>query len=308
MRALAISARGAKPVVMDVPTTPPQPGEVGVAIAAASVNGFDLAVAAGYVWDAMPHSFPVVLGRDFAGIVDQLGEGVEGPHIGERVCGVVQGPLGPGGLGERLTVGAATVASVPAELSQPQAAALGVAGVTALDMVNALDLDAEDVLLVSGATGGVGTFVIQLAAAKGARVLATARPGPPADYVRRLGAAEAVDYTSDLDDAVRALAPKGVTKVAHAAGDAAHYGSLLAPGGTFASVVGANKEQVGRDDITVITVTGSATPEKLTSLLALAVTGQLTVPIAATHSLERATDALRDFSSSKLGKIVVVVP
>jgi NADPH:quinone reductase-like Zn-dependent oxidoreductase len=179
--------------------------------------------------------------------------------------------------------------------------------VTALDLIDSLDVHADDVVLVSGATGGVGAFAVQLAAARGARVIATARPGEAADFARRLGAAEVVDYTDDLEAAVRAVAPEEVTKIVHTAGDAVVLAGLLKSHGDLASAIGADPAQVGRDDVTISALVAEATAEKLTSLLEAVASGQLTVPVSATFPLEKARDALAGFGSGKLGKIVVTV-
>jgi NADPH:quinone reductase-like Zn-dependent oxidoreductase len=128
------------------------------------------------------------------------------------------------------------------------------------------------------------------------------------EFVRSLGAAEAVDHTGDLVAAVHATAPEGVTKVLHAAGDPAVLASLLAAGGCLASVVGATAEQAGRDDVTVSGVMGTYTPEKLHGLLEQVATGGLTVRVASTRPLDDAAAALAAFGGGKLGKIVVTVP
>ena len=306
MRALAVTARGASPAVVDVPDRAPDRGEVRVAVEAASINGFDLAVVAGYVWDRMPHTFPVVIGRDFAGTVDAVGEGVENWAVGDSVAGVNTAlELGAGPIAEHIIVDSRSVTAIPDVVTAVQAAAVGLAGVTALDLIDALNPGAADTVVVSGATGGVGAFAVQLAAARGARVVATARPGGATEFVRSLGAADVVDYTGDLAVALRAVTPDGVTKVVHAAGDPAVLGSLLVANGQFASVVGATAEQVGREDVTVTGVMTSYTPDKLAALLEQVAAGQLTVPVAATHPLASAADALSDFGSGKLGKIVV---
>jgi NADPH:quinone reductase-like Zn-dependent oxidoreductase len=277
-----------------------------VAVEAASINGFDVAVAGGYVWDHMPHTFPVVIGRDYAGSVQAIGAGVEHLVVGDPVAGVITAlELGPGPIAERITVGAADVIRRPDAVTSLQAAAVGLAGVTALDLIDALDPGAGDTVLVSGATGGVGAYAVQLAAARGAHVIATARPGAGTDFVSSLGARDAVDFTADLAAEVRAIAPDGVTKVVHAAGEPAALGALLAPGGRLVSAVGATAEQVGRDDVTVTAVMAAYTPAKLAALLEQVAAGQLAVPIDATYALAEATDALSDFGNGKVGKIVV---
>jgi NADPH:quinone reductase-like Zn-dependent oxidoreductase len=308
MRGLAISQRDATAEVMDVPDRDPAPGEVRVAVEAASINGFDLAVAAGRVWDVMKHEFPVVLGRDFAGTVESVGAGVEAFAVGDRVLGTIQsGGLGAGAIAQWRTTPVGTLARVPDGVTSVQAAAVGLAAATALDVVTTLDVGAGDVVLVSGATGGVGAFAVQLAAARGARVIATARPGDTSDAVRRLGAADVVDYGGDVQAAVRALVPDGVHKVIHAAGDAVALAALVAPGGRLTSLLGADASQLGRDDIIVTSVQAHATADKLSTLLGAVAAGELTAPIAATYPLEKAADALAAFSGSGVGKIVVTV-
>ncbi|MDQ1726175.1 MAG: hypothetical protein QOK14_220 [Frankiaceae bacterium] len=307
MLALAISAQGEAAAVIDVPVTELTTGSIEVAVQAASVNGFDLAVAAGYVWQYMPHTFPVTLGKDFAGTVRAVGAGVTSVAVGDLVAGVNTLPaLGTGTIAESFTVAADTVVPVPAGVTARQAAAVGLAGVTALDVIEALEVKPGDTLLISGATGGVGAFAVQLAVARGARVLATARPGDATDFVLALGAADVVDHTGDLAAAVRAAVPAGVSKAVHAAGDPALLADLLAKGGQLASLVGATAETVGRDDITVIPVRVAYTPAKLASLLEMVAAGGLEVPISATMTLDDAAEALTQFAKGKLGKVVVV--
>ncbi|MCU1676038.1 MAG: Alcohol dehydrogenase GroES domain protein [Frankiales bacterium] len=308
MRAFAVMERGAAPVVVDVPDVQPAAGQIRVAVHAASINGVDAAVAGGYVWDYLPHTFPVVLGKDFAGTVDAVGSGVTDVHVGDDVTGVnTASSLGPGSIGEFLTVDAASVTRLPSGVTFEQAAAVGLAGVTAWDAVEAMAVTDIDMVLVSGATGGVGSYAVQLAHARGARVIATARAGAATEFARSLGAQEVVDHTGDLTAAVREVAPDGVTKVLHTAGDVAALAALLTPGGQLASLIGATAEQAARDDITVTPVMGAFTPEKLATLLAQVNAGGLTVPVAATYELADAAAALTRFASGKLGKIVVRV-
>ncbi len=305
MRALAIADRQSPPAVQEVSVPDPGSGQVRVAVEAASVNGIDAFAAAGYLWDAMPHTFPVILGRDFAGTVAAVGEGVAEWAVGDRVLGVVTAlELGVGAIAESITVDAQTVVAVPDDVSSAQAAAVGLAGATAAALVAALDLGVEDVVLVSGATGGVGGFAVQLAAASGARVLATARPGDGAAFVRDLGAGTVVDHTDDLAGAVRSAAPDGVTAVVHLAGDPTALGALLRPGGRLVSALGATAEQVGRDDITVTPVMPAAT-ETLGKLLDSVAAGTLSVPVHRTYDLADSAAAISDFGSPKLGKLVV---
>src|SRR3954454_12169713 len=239
MQALAITERGAAAEIVDVADRAPEAGEVRDAVEAATVTGFDSAVAAGHLWDSMSHEFPVVLGRDFAGRVESVGAGVDGLAIGDRVAGAIHARgLGAGGIAEYVVQDAATLAPVPDGVTSEESAAIGLAAAAALDVVDALEVVADDVVLVSGATGGVGIYIVQLARARRARFLATVRPGNGANALRRLGATDIIDYTGDVAAQVREIAPEGVAKVAHAAGDAVALAALLAPGGRLASLRG----------------------------------------------------------------------
>ena len=106
---------------------------------------------------------------------------------------------------------------------------------------------------------------------------------------------------------MRAVAPEEVTKIVHTAGDAAVLAALLKSEGHLASAIGADPASVGRDDVTISALVTAATAEKLTSLLDLVASGQLTVPASATYPPEQARDALAQFGSGKLGKVVVTV-
>src|ERR1700712_545003 len=101
MKAIAIAESGAAPSLLELPDPSPGAGEVLVRVAASSINGFDAAVAAGMLEGMMEHRFPVVLGKDFAGTVEAVGDDTTKFGIGDAVFGVVMKPyLGDGGLGE----------------------------------------------------------------------------------------------------------------------------------------------------------------------------------------------------------------
>jgi NADPH:quinone reductase-like Zn-dependent oxidoreductase len=305
MRAIAIHDFGAPPAVTDLPTPAPGPGEVLVRVRASSINGFDLAVAAGMLKGMMEHRFPVVLGKDFAGTVEAVGDGVRRFSVGDAVFGVVMKPvLAEGGLGEYLVVGEGYgITTIPEGLDMSDAGALGLAGTAAVGAVDAIAPRTGEFVLISGATGGVGAIAIQYTAALGARVIATAAPGAEADFVRALGAEHVVDYTADLDAQVRAIAPDGVSAAVHLAGDGAQVAGLLAPGGRLASTLG-----VGPDQHPGATaVMAHPAPATLDRLAADAVAGRLRVPITRSYDLTDVPKALDDFSSGSLGKHAVKV-
>src|SRR3954451_1489519 len=143
MKAFAITARDTQPAVQDVAQPEPAPGEVLVEVEAASLNGFDLSVAAGYVWDMIPHEFPVVLGRDLVGTVTAVGDGVDDVAVGDRVAGVIPGVLlGPrnGTFAEYVALPAEAVPRVPARVDATAAAVIGLAGIAAHDALAALNI------------------------------------------------------------------------------------------------------------------------------------------------------------------------
>jgi NADPH:quinone reductase-like Zn-dependent oxidoreductase len=308
MKAFAIAARDSQPSVQEVPQPQPAPGEVLVEVEGASVNGFDLSVAAGYVWDMIPHEFPVVLGRDLVGTVSAVGDGVDGVSVGDRVAGVIPGmALGArtGSLAEYVALPATAVTAVPSGVDAPQAAVIGLAGVAAHDALEALSTQSGETVLISGATGGVGSIAVQLAVAAGATVIGTARPGQEEEYVLSLGAAHIVDYTGDIAVAVQAIAFHGVDKVLHAAGDAAALGATLKAGGTIASTRGASAEEIGRQDLTVAPIMAAATADKLAALLDQVAAGTLRVNIETAIPLERAPEAFAAFADGTLGKVLI---
>lgn len=309
MKAYAITARDTQPTVQDLPIPEPAAGEVLVEVEAASVNGFDLSVAAGYVWDMIPGiEFPVVLGRDLVGTVTAVGDGVEGLAVGDRVAAVIPGmALGPrtGSFTEYVALSATAVTAVPDGVDAEQAAVIGLAGIAAHDALDALDIRAGETVLVSGATGGVGSIATQLAAAAGAIVIGTARPGQEEDYVRGLGAAHTVDYTGDLAAAVKVIAPQGVDKLVHSAGDPAALAGLLKAGGAAASTLGATAAQFGRDDVSIATIMAAATADKLAALLQRVANGELRVNITTAVPLDRAPEAFEAFAHGTLGKVLI---
>nr|WP_269329726.1 NADP-dependent oxidoreductase [Kineosporia babensis] len=272
-----------------------------VRVQASSVNGFDLAVSAGYLAGMMEHRYPVVLGKDFAGTVEAIGEGVTRFAVGQSVFGVVtKAHLGEGGLGELTTVAEAIgITTWPEGLEPATAGALGLAGTAALDSLSAAAVQNGETVLISGATGGVGAIAIQYAVASGARVIATARPGQEEAFVRDLGAQEAVDHTGDVSAQVRALAPEGVDVVLHFAGDGVALAGLLSDQGRIVSLLAPVEHPNAHQ------VMATPTAETLDRLAADVVAGRLRLPVGAAFSLEEAPAAFAAFAGGTLGKIAV---
>ncbi len=309
MRAVAFAEFGAAPQVHDIAIPEPAEGEVRVRVRAASVNGFDLAVAAGYLDGMMEHRFPVVLGKDFAGVVDAVGAGVEGYTVGDRVFGVVtKSFLGDGSFGEYVTVPVALgLAILPGSVSFTDGAALGLAGTAAVDAVDAARLEAGQVVLVAGATGGVGNQVVQLAMRSGATVIATAHSEAERALVTGLGAVELVDYRGDVAAQVMAARPGGVDAVIHLAGDAAALLPAVRDGGRFASTLLGSPEQLPTETATVVPVYATPTTATLDRLADNNARRHTTVTVERVYPLEQAAQAFADFGAGTVGKLVLTI-
>src|SRR5947209_6232606 len=172
MRAFALDDFGERGSIHDLPDPEPAENEVRVRVTAASINPFDNAVLQGYLKGRMEHRFPLVPCGDLAGTVDALGAGVEGVAIGDSVFGVTgKMVLGEGTLAELATASTSTIAKRPAAVSEVEAAALPLAGVSALMSVEAVAPRPNDLIVIVGASGGIGSYAVQLAAATGARVI-----------------------------------------------------------------------------------------------------------------------------------------
>jgi NADPH:quinone reductase-like Zn-dependent oxidoreductase len=305
MRAIAVAEQGSAPALLQLSEPVPAEGEILVKVAASSLNGFDVAVASGYLVGMMDHVYPVVIGKDFAGTVEALGEGVAGLALGDPVFGVLMKPvLGDGTLAELATVTAGFgVAKIPVNVDAAAAGALGLAGAAAIGVLDALQLTKGQTVLVVGATGGVGSILTQYAAAAGARVIATAKRGAESDFVRQHGATDVVDPQGDLVAQVTALAPTGVDAVAHLAADANALLPLLAPQGRLASTLGFGADQ----HPAATAIMASPDAGTLGRLAADVASGVLQVPITRTLTLDEVPDAIDSFPAGTLGKYSVVI-
>ena len=313
MKAFAIDEFGQPGSLHDVPGPEPAEGQVRVRVAAAGLNPFDNAVVQGYLKDRMEHRFPLVLGMDSSGTVEAVGPGVSAWSVGDEVFGSVgKGYLGEGTLAELVTMSAGTIARKSPTIEHATAAAIPTAGVTALNMADTLALGEGQTVVAAGATGGVGSYFVQLAAGRGARVVAVCR-GENADYARRLGAADVVDYTTgDIAEAVRSKYPDGIDAIADMHGDKeglARLAEQVRSGGHVASVVGAaDAEAFGGRGIEATNVMGRVTTESLEALLGMVEAGEIAAPEIRSFSLAEAGDALAAVATHHvLGKIVVKV-
>jgi NADPH:quinone reductase-like Zn-dependent oxidoreductase len=312
MKALALESFDGPPAVIELPDPASGDDEVLVRVQASSVNAFDVGVAMGAAKAYMKYRFPAGVGNDLTGIVEAVGDGVAGFSVGDRVFGTMgsKGEIHDGSIAELATPKANAVVRAPDALSVADAGALGVAGTTAMSAVEAVDPSSGARVLVVGATGGVGTFAIQLAAIRGAHVIASVRPGDE-NLVTGLGAAETVDYTQDVAATLRERYPDGLDAVIDAVNrnpaDFAALAELVREGGSAVSVVGGagDAARIGNASVS----NAGANPAHLAPLADLVVSGKLRVAISQTYPLVDAAKAIDDFAAKHtLGKLVITVP
>ena len=311
MRAFALDAFGQPGSIHEEPEPEPGEGQVRVRVAAASLNPFDNAVMQGYLKDRMEHRFPLIPAGDLAGTVDALGPKVTGFSVGDAVFGVTgKMVLGEGTLAELTTASAGTLAKRPAFLSEVDAAALPLAGVSALMSVEAAAPKSKDVVVVVGASGGIGSYALQLAAARGAHVIGVTSTANT-DYVKSLGADEVIDRNSgDVLEALTSKHPNGVAAIIDTGSDApslARLSEAVHKGGTVTSMKGAAAiEELAKRGVKGVNISTQVTAERLEHLAKLAADGKLKAPRIRTFSLEQAGDAFKLLGHSG-GKLVVKI-
>lgn len=194
-----------------LPDPSPGAGEVLIQVKAASVNPIDTYIRGGLV--AMELPMPFVIGSDLAGEVLALGEGVTGWSVGDQVWASNQGLLGrQGTTSEQACVAADYLHPIPEGVSEEEAAAVALVGITAhIGLVHRAKVQAGETVLVNGGAGGVGSMVVQISKALGARVIATAGSDERVAKAKEFGADAVIQYRAeDVAARVQELAPEGV--------------------------------------------------------------------------------------------------
>src|SRR5438105_11493464 len=313
MRAFALDAFGEPGSVQELPAPEPADGQVRVRVAAASINPGDSGVTKGFMKDYMEHRFPLVPGLDLAGAVDAVGPGVEGFSVGDPVFGVTgKMQMGEGTLAELATASAGAIARRPPGLDEVEAASIPLAAVSALMSLEAADPQAGDPVVVVGASGGIGSFAVQLAAARGARVVAVTSAGNE-EYVKGLGAVEVIDRTSgDVLDALRSSHPGGVAAIIDTASDGpalARLAQAVREGGTVTSMRGsASPDELEQRHVKGVNVRTEVTTARLAQLATLVAEGRLKVPNIRPFVLDHAGEALDLIGRGGVrGKLVVTI-
>jgi len=299
MRAAAFRSYGTAEVlgVEDLPETHATPGTIRIRTLAASVNPIDWWVRAGALQAYFPLTFPVIPGRDAAGIVDEIGEGVTGVSIGDLVFGL-------GGVtGATAEFAVLDVwATAPASWSPAEAAAAGLAAATAVSALTALgDLNGKT-LLIEGAAGSVGAAASAIAISLGATVIGTAREANHA-FLTALGVTPTT-YGPGLTQRVAELAPGGIDLAFDTAGSGS-LPELVELTGSLDSVVtvadGARARELG-----VRAINAENSSAALATAANLGVAGAYTPRVAETLPLESIALA-HEHAESGAGKIVILL-
>ncbi|MHC1550679.1 NADP-dependent oxidoreductase [Phyllobacterium sp. K27] len=305
MRAAAVQAFGGHVELVDVPKPQAKNDQLLVKISAAAINPFDWKVADGILKGKAPHVFPLILGNDAAGVVESCGEDVTGFSVGDMIFGqFLHMPLGEGPYAEYARVPASNLLiKLPDGLDVLQAAALPTAGMTGLQMVENLDLPKGSTVLIVGATGGVGSFAVQLAAARGLKVIATARAAK-AGKMSEFGAIATIDHTaSPVSEQLRQLYPDGIDGLIDLMSDAAEFSALAAQvkqGRTaFTTAFVADDSELQRLSLKGGNFEVSADHDLLRRLVDHVTAGRLTVPIDQIVSLE---DVPENIEKSRAGR------
>lgn len=278
-----------------VEVAPPGPGEVRVRFAAGGLNPVDAKIRSGRSRIVLP--LPVDVGREFAGVVDEVGPDIDAFAPGDAVFGSIP----QGAFADWVLAPVGVLARVPDGVPLDVAAGLALAGQTAWDALASQGLAAGDTIVVSAAAGGVGGILSQLAVRRGIRVIGTAGTGNH-DWLRAHGV-EPVVYGGGLRERLAAAAPDGVAAVFDQAGAETIEAALdlgVPPErvNTIATDASAHGvRNVGR---------GAVHPPTLDALAALVASGDLDVPIAAAFPLSEVREAFAFLEAGHLrGKVVV---
>ena len=273
-------------------------GQIRIAVRAAGVNPIDWKARSGFMREVTPLSFPVVDGREAAGVVDEVGPGVSGVAPGDEVFGFSVG----GAAAEHAVLD--DYARKPPGLAWEDAAGLPVAVETSLRVFDLLGGVGEgQTIVVNGAAGGVGAAAVQIARARGARVIGTASEGNH-DFVRSLGA-EPTTYGEGMVERIRALAPDGVDVAFDTAGKGG-IPDLITLTGDPARV--ATIADFGAAALGVkVSGGGGRAPGALDEAARLLEAGRLRVPVQQTFTFAEAPEAHRLSEGGHVrGKLVLV--
>ncbi len=284
----------------DLPDPVAGPGEVVIDVHAASVNAADWKVRAGQYQEA---KFPLILGRDFSGVISAVAEGITDLKVGDAAFGVCEAGQ-DGAYAEKIAAKAAIVAKKPDTVSHVNAAALALTGLTALSAIeDTLKLKPGETILIQGGAGGVAGFAIQLAKHIGARVITTASAANH-DYVRGLGADQIIDYSAV--DFTRVVTNCDAVFDAVGGDVAQRSFAVLKPGGRAAFIAsGAQAPKSPRQDVASLRPPVGRARRHLERIIELIEAGAVRPPEIKLYRLSDAAEAHRLSESRHFrGKLV----
>ncbi|MFZ0716582.1 NADP-dependent oxidoreductase [Mycobacterium sp.] len=287
--------------VIDAPAPTAGPGQVRVVVRAAGVNPIDAKTVEGFMRDVIPLTLPAGVGSDVSGVVDQVGPGVSEFAVGDEVLGSAVTPS----FAEYALAEPASLIRKTHDIPWEIAGSLAGAGGTAYAVLKKLHLKAGETLLIHGAAGGVGTFAVQLAAARGVTVIGTASERNH-DHLRSIGAIP-VTYGDGLLERVRSVAPQGVDAVLDASGRGEIPVSIELTG-TPERVLTLVAFDAADTGIQVhVDGGGGDLGDGLGEIVGLVEQRRLTVSISRTFSLAEIASALKTSGAGHVtGKIVVL--
>ncbi|NLR68208.1 NADP-dependent oxidoreductase [Chitinophaga varians] len=316
MKAIAVSEFKGTPTLMDLPKPAIRPGTVLIKVQAAGMNPFDWKMTDGIMNNGKtPHQFPLIMGVDGAGVIEEVGEGVTRFKKGDLVYGqFIHMPIGEGSYAEYAIVPEKSGLTIaPMRIQPEEAAAVPTSGMTALQMVEKLKLQKGDAVLINGATGGVGSFATQIAAAKGLKVIATVGDEDDAKRMHRLGAAVTINYKkAPLADQVKAKFPHGVDGLLDLIGNKEKFEQNLdlvkEGGGALTTQFVADDEVLKAKKLHGGNFETEGSPAALDQLSRLIDQGQIKVPVENKIRLEDAPAAIAASREGKAtGKTVIVM-
>jgi NADPH:quinone reductase-like Zn-dependent oxidoreductase len=312
MRAYVLEGFDVPPKMIEMPTPEVGAGDVLVRVHASSVNPHDAHVISGSARQYMEYRFPVILGSDVAGTVEEVGVSVTRFARGDRVFGLIREPiLHRGPFAEFVAIPADRfVVSQPANLGDLDAGSLGLASAAALACLDAVAPSRGTTLLINGATGGVGSCAVEIAAALGVCVIATARAGDEERHVRELGATDVVDWSAgDVGVLARDLHPAGIDCVIDLVNhEPAAFARLattaLRRGGRAASSLQAGEAPPG-SEIEIANIVATAELATLERIAELAAAETLHGHVKHVFAFEEIEAALAALAAGAVGKIAL---